>query len=147
MERKQLRFGDSALRFIHAGKATLTVVGAHSRFTYKIRAAKEGGVHFVSVLSGPDNYTNYQYIGFIKHGSLLAGKKGLPAAPSFKALNWTLAHLAKHPGQLEGPLEIWHEGKCGRCGRKLTVPESIDQGYGPECVKLMEKHQAGFKFA
>ncbi|MGQ4872128.1 MAG: DUF6011 domain-containing protein, partial [Candidatus Thorarchaeota archaeon] len=28
-------------------------------------------------------------------------------------------------------VRIWHEGKCGRCGRRLTVPESIESGYGP----------------
>ena len=31
----------------------------------------------------------------------------------------------------------WHEGRCGRCGRKLTVPESIEAGYGPECINLV----------
>jgi len=30
-------------------------------------------------------------------------------------------------------LEIWHEGRCGRCNRKLTVPASIALGIGPEC--------------
>lgn len=34
-------------------------------------------------------------------------------------------------------VEIWHEGKCGRCGRQLTVPESIESGFGPECVKMI----------
>jgi hypothetical protein len=37
-------------------------------------------------------------------------------------------------------LEIWHEGRCGRCGRKLTVPESIHNGYGPECIHLIGSH-------
>jgi hypothetical protein len=31
---------------------------------------------------------------------------------------------------------VWHEGSCARCGKKLTVPESIESGFGPECVKL-----------
>ena len=29
-------------------------------------------------------------------------------------------------------LEVWHEGRCGKCGRKLIVPESIARGIGPE---------------
>ncbi len=37
-------------------------------------------------------------------------------------------------GQLPGTLEVRHEGSCGRCGRKLTVPASIDAGIGPECA-------------
>jgi hypothetical protein len=31
-------------------------------------------------------------------------------------------------------VEFWHEGKCGRCNRKLTVPSSIESGFGPECI-------------
>lgn len=31
-------------------------------------------------------------------------------------------------------LQVWHEGRCGRCGRKLTVPSSIETGLGPECA-------------
>ena len=27
-------------------------------------------------------------------------------------------------------IEIWHEGKCGKCGRTLTVPDSIINGLG-----------------
>ena len=33
--------------------------------------------------------------------------------------------------------EVWHEGSCGRCGRKLTVPESIENGLGPVCAGLV----------
>jgi hypothetical protein len=32
---------------------------------------------------------------------------------------------------------VWHEGRCGRCGRKLTVPESIESGFGPECASIL----------
>ena len=34
-------------------------------------------------------------------------------------------------------VEVWHEGICGRCGRKLTVPESVERGLGPECAGLV----------
>lgn len=30
-----------------------------------------------------------------------------------------------------------HIGKCGRCGRKLTTPKSIETGLGPECEKMV----------
>jgi hypothetical protein len=43
--------------------------------------------------------------------------------------------LWAHIDDLPESLEIWHEGSCLRCGRKLTVPESIESGYGPECIK------------
>src|ERR1700675_3055956 len=28
-------------------------------------------------------------------------------------------------------------GKCGRCGKPLTVPESIASGFGPDCREMM----------
>ena len=31
--------------------------------------------------------------------------------------------------------EVFHVGTCGRCGKKLTTPESILTGLGPECAK------------
>ncbi len=34
-------------------------------------------------------------------------------------------------------LEVWHEGCCGKCGRKLTDAESIARGIGPECYGKM----------
>jgi hypothetical protein len=34
-------------------------------------------------------------------------------------------------------VEIWHEGRCGRCARRLTVPASIVIGIGPECAEIM----------
>lgn len=30
--------------------------------------------------------------------------------------------------------QFWHEGRCARCGRRLTVPDSIATGFGPECA-------------
>jgi hypothetical protein len=50
---------------------------------------------------------------------------------TFKTL---LESIAK--GALPSGWEFRHEGRCGRCGRTLTVPESIDSGFGPECINL-----------
>lgn len=140
MESKRLTDAQDIMAFIFAGNATFTVVGKKDRYTYKIKAGKTDGnnnIYFVKVLNGPNNETDYGYIGNIFGGQLRAGRKGKPDAPSFKALNWTISFLRNNPSDL-GPLEVWHEGKCGRCGRKLTVPESVDQGYGPECINYIK---------
>jgi hypothetical protein len=34
-------------------------------------------------------------------------------------------------------LEVWHEGRCAKCGLKLTVPQSIMTGFGPTCAKKL----------
>ena len=43
--------------------------------------------------------------------------------------------LAWQGAALPEGYEARHEGRCARCGRALTVPESIDSGFGPECAR------------
>lgn len=137
----------SAMKFILAGKATLTLVSkkTQNRFTYRVTAkdTENGGkIYFVALLNGPDNETSYQYFGYIKqqyaglvyyHGRAKA--KVSQDAPSAKAFDWTFKRLSA--GTIPEGLEVWHSSHCGRCNRRLTVPSSISQGFGPECVKLM----------
>lgn len=138
-----LRAKDDVLRFMLAGKAIMTLkslrTGQH--FTYKVKKAQDwNGIQsklsFVSVLNGPDNTTNYSYMGTItpKLDRLCTSAKSRvgSAAPSFKAFAWFLQALAA-AGDLPADLEVRHEGRCGKCGRLLTHPESIDRGIGPEC--------------
>ena len=40
-------------------------------------------------------------------------------------------------GSMPANVEINHEGRCGRCGRALTVPESVASGIGPESALKM----------
>jgi hypothetical protein len=129
-----------ARRFITGGNAIFTVTSPKTAksFTYKVSAAKDAvldtdTMRFVRVLAGPDNisWADSIYIGFIgREGELVAGRKGRAQAPAFKALAWTLSRL--NAGRLD--VEIRHEGACGRCGRPLTVPASIDTGFGPHCA-------------
>lgn len=37
-------------------------------------------------------------------------------------------------------LEFWHEGCCGCCSKKLTVPASIELGHGPNCAKALNRY-------
>lgn len=123
-----------AKQFILAGNATLTIVSLKTgaRFTFRIRKGKkrETDPHFVSVLDGGE----YNYLGCIfQDGKFKVTKKsrynsGQPCARAFIFLMEALAKGEFHP-----QLEVWHEGKCGKCGRQLTVPESIATGLGPEC--------------
>jgi hypothetical protein len=135
-----------ALRFMLAGRATVTFQGRESRFTYKISKPvdKETGkvdansqILFVSLLNGADNESSYQYLGYIKRGVYFHGRKSKVGADakSAKAFDWTYRNLSR--GVMPTGLEIWHEGRCGKCGRKLTVPESIASGFGPECIQHM----------
>ena len=127
-----------------AGNATITLESAKTgaRYTYKVRVAKEGNVHFVSLLSGPNNETDFQYMGIIKQvedGLLFFRTKASKIsidAPSWKAFNYYWS-IVRTTGDLPAALIVRHSGKCGHCGRELTEPESIDLGIGPICRAKM----------
>lgn len=126
--------------FVFAGNATFTVRSEKTgtRFTFKVRQPKPETPHFVSLLSGPDNENDFCFLGTLfADGSYRHSIKSRVSetAPSAVAARWVVSRIAK--GQPLTQCEIWHEGKCGRCGRKLTVPESIETGIGPECAKRL----------
>ena len=129
----------AARDFFLAGNATGTLVSKRTgaRFTFKVRKPDDGDgqFFFVSVLNGPDNWQNYAYIGYVRRGVFFHGRAKAKVgadAPSVKAWTWAWGQISRDV--LPDQLEIWHEGKCGRCGRKLTVPSSIASGFGPECI-------------
>lgn len=120
---------EQILKFLVAGRAVFTLVSRKTgeHFTYKFSKGRNEGVFFASVLAGADTY---RYLGIYRDGcapiSALAAHVSANA-PSLKALNWFLRHI-------DSPkVRFQHEGRCGRCGRPLTHPDSIDSGLGPEC--------------
>lgn len=137
--------------FMLAGNATFTLQNDRTgnRFTYKVTQAKaktEGApmpaVWFVKVLTGPDNEACYEFVGTVfggVTGSLSEGARPYfrhsgksrigEEAKSVEVFKWLLANIDALPPFITAH----HEGRCGRCGRKLTVPESIESGFGPEC--------------
>lgn len=134
---------DNALTFILAGKARFTLVENAQRFTYKVAQPKDSDkIRFVSLLTGPDNWRNYTYFAYLRlENNSFTYKRSTktritPNAPSVQLFEKTLSHLrAKRPLP---QVTIYHSGYCCKCGRLLTVPESIISGIGPECRKKMK---------
>jgi hypothetical protein len=135
----QLTNHDDVAAFIYAGNATFTLRSERtgSRFTYRVRKSKDGRVHFVSLMTGSDNESDFEYLGTIRDRTYSHGRKSRIAesAQGAMAFSWFHAHLQTR--RLPPQLQVWHEGRCGRCARKLTVPESIERGFGPECIGLV----------
>jgi len=131
----------AAQAFITAGRARFTIVSEKTgnRFTYKVRRSKDGNVNFVSVFSDEAAEHGYTYAGMInKNLELLQTKNSkIPVtAVSWIAFEFVWRWVSQGNAIPIG-LQIWHEGRCGRCGRHLTDPVSIQSGIGPECAKLM----------
>lgn len=135
--------------FMLAGNARLTLVSKRTgtRFTYKIRRPKPEKPYFVSLLTASDNEAGYTFLGTIFHDDEIGfeyasyrhgQRSSIPVdSESAKAFEWFFKHLRVE--RLSDQLEVWHEGRCGRCGRPLTVPESIENGLGPECMKRKQR--------
>lgn len=124
--------------FILAGNALFTIkslrTGEH--FTFKVRAAipqaDKPPTHWnVSVLRGRDNTRDYKWIGRIDREGVFFG--GLEHTMSFRGFAWCWENLDRCGERFE----FNHAGRCGRCGRPLTHPDSIQNGIGPECQDKM----------
>lgn len=142
--------------FLLAGHALFTIVSKKTltRKTFKVSQAKgeekeeKKGLFFVSLLVGSNNVEDYKYLGalFVKSAGpaaefathpLLGWKLnkqnwGVEAAG---AIEWIVKHLNHvQDTDLLEQAEIWHDGRCGKCGRVLTDPASISSGLGPVCA-------------
>jgi hypothetical protein len=125
-------------KFLLGGNATFTVrsLKTGTRFTFKVVQPRDTTPHFVSVMTGPDNESSYTYLGTIFNASSYRhGKRSTIEETDKRAVAATWVCTKVLAGEQLKNLEVWHEGRCGRCGRKLTVPESIESGFGPECIK------------
>lgn len=133
-------------RFILAGNATFTIVSRKTgdRYTYKVTKKenqfdRRQHVWFVALLTGPDNNSSYDCIGLLKKNGMFnwtfnrTKRYTTSNAPSIKGFEFFWEHLDTKV-QLHPMIQFYHAGRCGRCGRTLTVPESVESGFGPECA-------------
>lgn len=142
--------------FLLAGNAKFTISvpqqfqtgGMAARYTFRIKRSEPTAqfpkpAWFVSLLTGPDNETSYTYLGKLGEftGQVVTTQKSRYTQDSnpVRLLNKVLVRVwcDDHQAFEQYGFQIRHEGKCGRCGRTLTVPESIDVGIGPECQEIM----------
>jgi len=136
--------GAAGRTFLLAGKAIFTISNpSGDRYTFMVQRVepKPGSpypaTYFGKVLTGRDNTSDYTYLGIVITRpddalALKATAKSQVAKP-FKVLEFVLRVLSGLQELPEG-YTLQHEGRCGRCGRTLTVPSSIESGIGPECA-------------
>jgi hypothetical protein len=146
MEIKMFSNAADVKAYTLAGNATLTLTSEKTgaRYTFKVSQAKDDDgapkeMWFVGLLVGPDNYSDYRYMGVLagcqKMFKLTGKSKYTPDSIPVKAFEFFWNRIVEE--RMPPQMEIRHSGNCGRCGRKLTVPESVDSGLGPECRAIM----------
>jgi hypothetical protein len=136
--------------FILAGKATFTIeTPDNGHRTYKVEHVPANDrwpeSYFVKLLTGSDNESDYTYLGKLDMhtGQVATTKKSQQYENTFplNLLNRVLARVWSddHAAYEQHGYKTHHEGRCGRCARKLTVPSSVESGFGPECIELVGK--------
>ncbi len=131
--------------FILAGKSTLTCLNNETKIhkTFRITKSEDGRVYFVSIRGDKDrqsdNKKKWLYLGMIKGNNFFTTKnsKVTRNSQSFRSFKWLMdASVQWELGQDKFPkVDVFHEGQCGSCGRKLTDPLSIERGFGPSCYQ------------
>lgn len=124
------------INYLNAGNATFTIANPENkRYTYKVKYSKKLHRSFVFMLTGNNNETDYTYMGMMLLSDFVLTNKSKYIATSLpvKVFNYAL-DIIKGDKELQPGYFLEHNGHCGRCGRKLTTPESIKAGLGPVCV-------------
>ncbi len=142
--------------FVTAGRAIFTLEvpqefqSAHKtkpHYTYRVKKVVDKVTKkesfFVLLLTGPDNTSNYSYLGLldIENGTFRLTRKSKfgDSALSVKFFQRIMFNLWNNTVNniTEKGFDLHHEGRCGRCAKLLTVPESVKTGFGPECSALL----------
>ena len=142
--------------FFFGGRAKFTVESHITgqwrtyRIGLKEASGQYGDTYFLSLLAGPDNENSFVYIGIVNPETgelrLTRNSRRNDNSPDVLIFRWLMggqhSRISKDGKPYTGGVfgdntlaggAVHHEGKCGCCGRTLTVPESIERGIGPEC--------------
>ncbi len=135
---------DDIRAYTLGGRATVTLVSAKTgtSFTYKVER-KEGAdeFFFVSLLTGPENTSDYTPCGTVKFGGDLWNYRTNQSAldwvrldsPSQVGFAWFIRQLNSKGTEISDQVEVWISSHCSVCHRKLTAKPSIAAGMGPKC--------------
>jgi len=126
--------------YVLAGKAIFTLYSSKidKRYTYKVRKDKHcTGRYFVDVLFGQDNTQDYRFLGWFYDGDydMFSSIKACTTREDirYRMIDKFLDFVRDE--QYPATCVVYPSGRCARCGRLLTTPESIERGLGPECYK------------
>lgn len=119
----------------HNGTITVenTVRGTHR--TFRIRTQKPDdkfapGERILSLLVGPDNTRDYLQIAFVKDDGRI-NLWGKYRTEQYQRL----IRVLQNPDHYRNLGCRYHyDGRCRRCNRTLTTPESVRSGLGPVCA-------------
>lgn len=138
--------------FLTAGKARFLVSNAAGvQYTFRIKRwdSKKTGKTFYFV----DAQERSQWMEFVKMGTMTedgqfihgGDRAEVPVDHIANAVfQWAVTQIIEQNDLPEG-YSMKHCGACARCGRPLSVEESVVRGIGPDCYGKMVKESKRVK--
>lgn len=129
--------------FVLGGKAIVTIKSGKTgkQFTYRVLRSKKDDCMYSVYVRNFEDY-GYQYVACYfsdtKKLKLTDPYRNYPiesCPPHIRAIKFLFEKLHNPPEQLI----VYHNGRCGRCGRPLTNEESMKTGFGAECYRKGRK--------
>ena len=119
-----------------------------THLTFRARRPKGFTVNspiMIDLMVGKDNSNDFGFIGSVNNrGHFKVSEKSKVEASrrdlGSRTMAWLLTKL-NNGQELPEALEIKAAAKCCRCAKKLTNPDSIDDGLGPICRKKANESQ------
>jgi hypothetical protein len=119
---------------IQNGTYTLENTESGDHRTFRIRTILKGdleGKRVVELLTGSDNTSDYTGFAFFNDDGRINVWRKKRETVYDQYARMLESHFA---GRLPEKYNVLHEGRCLKCNRKLTTPESIKTGIGPVCA-------------
>lgn len=104
-------------------------------YTYKIQRSAFKGNWYTHIFV-EKTYLHFDYIGQYFNGKIWLKKQPIET-PSAIAIAWVLKKVEEKQFIIldTEKIDVFHLGRCLRCGKTLTDAESIEHGLGPICRK------------
>lgn len=132
------------LPYLTAGKCTFTLYSRKldKRYTYHVvQDAKVKNRYIVSLFFGNDNADyahSYRFLGLFYSDTMRLKNNSIGTAKqdASRMLDYFLDVVSERR-EWPDTCEFYPSTHCARCGRKLTTPESVTRGIGPDCLEAL----------
>lgn len=119
--------------YLFGGKAEFTLEQEGTiQVKYKLLSNENRSCYFVYTECLASKEVKYQGYIVPRKGKFYRAKQISDDEYNSKAIN-ALGWLIRNCDRLPNIVHVYHNGKCSRCGRKLTDAESLRTGLGPYC--------------
>lgn len=127
--------------FLIGGKAEFTLENEKSGNHYTFRIVKKTDKYFPKTGSPNFFVHSNEYLGlfYFSDFPLKIGIRYKSSREEKDNHKWRIIQdflmFIYLKGKIPNGINIYHNGRCSKCGRILTDPESINSGTGPTCRK------------